>query len=140
MVSSLKKSIQNTLKTFKIALPILFGVLLMISLIQPGLDVVYKKIFTGNLFLDAFIGAIAGSLSFGIPITSFIVAGELLKKGISLVAVTAFIVTWTTVGLVMLPLEVSSLGKKFAFTRNTVNFFMSIILAVLVVITYGAIK
>jgi hypothetical protein len=140
MLLTLKKSIKNTLKTFKIAIPILIGVLLLISLIQPYIDGIYKNIFTGNLLLDSAIGAVAGSLSFGIPVTSFIVAGELLKKGISLVAVTAFIVTWTTVGTVMFPLEASCLSKRFAITRNAINFFLAIILAVLVVLTVGVLK
>ena len=75
----------------------------------------------------------AGSISFGIPITSYIVGGELLKEGVSLLAITAFILAWSTVGVAMLPLEISYLGKRFAIYRNIINFFFSIILAILTI-------
>ncbi len=39
----------------------------------------------------------------------------------SLIAVTAFILTWTTVGLLMLPLESKFLGKKFASAGKDAN-------------------
>lgn len=136
----MKKAFTQTLKTFKTALPIMTGVLLLISLINSMFGDIYTKIFTGNLIIDSVIGAIAGSISFGIPITSFVTAGELLKQGVSLVAVTAFITTWTTVGTMMLPLEIPIFGKKFAIVRNIGNFFLSIIMAILVVITFGAVK
>jgi uncharacterized membrane protein YraQ (UPF0718 family) len=116
---------------FKTALPILLGVLLLINLLDPLLQSRYRQWFTGDYLADTLIGALAGSISFGIPITSYIVGGELLAKGVSLLAVTAFIMTWTTVGLVMLPLEASFLGRKFALVRNALNFFFAILIAVL---------
>jgi DNA-binding response OmpR family regulator len=44
--------------------------------------------------------------------------GELLAKGISLVAVTALLVSWVTVGSVQLPAEALMLGSRFALYRN----------------------
>lgn len=114
-------------------MPILLGVLLLINLASPLLQAGYSKLFTGNMLLDPLLGAAAGSISFGIPITSYIVGGELLKQGVSLVAVTAFIIAWTTVGVVMLPLEASMLGKRFAISRNLVNFIFSIVIATITV-------
>lgn len=55
----------------------------------------------------------------------------------SLLTVTAFIMSWTTVGLAMLPLEASFLGKRFALVRNTTNFFLAIVVAVLTVFILG---
>lgn len=136
----MKQASQKTYQTFKTALPIILGVLLLISLVNSLSEGVYSRIFTGNYFFDPLIGAVAGALSFGIPITSFVAAGELLKQGVSLIAVTAFIITWTTVGTTMLPLEIAYLGKRFAFARNTFNFFLSIVMAILVVLTYKALS
>ncbi len=56
-----------------------------------------------------------------------------MEKGVSLLAVTAFILAWTTVGLAMLPIEMKFLGRRFAIWRNGLNFLNSIIIAVLVV-------
>ena len=45
----------------------------------------------------------------------------MLEGGVSLLAVTAFILTWVTVGVAMLPLEAKFLGKRFAVARNAVR-------------------
>ena len=127
------KSFIKTINNFKTSIPIIIGVFLLVNLVNSLLKDFYFKVFTGNYFLDPLIGALAGSISFGIPITSYIVGGELLKEGVSLLAVTAFILAWSTVGIAMLPLEASYLGKRFAIYRNIINFFFSVILAVLTI-------
>ena len=132
---NIKKDLVKTIHSFKIAFPMIIGVFLLVNLIIPLLGKHFDKFFTGNYLIDPLIGAFVGSISFGIPLTSYIAGGELLKQGISLVAVTAFILTWTTVGVVMLPLEISFLGKRFAITRNIVNFIFAIIISILTVVT-----
>jgi hypothetical protein len=126
---------KNSFETLKSALPIMGGVLLMVSFLNIFLTKYYSQIFTNNSFLDPLIGNIAGSLSFGIPVTSYIIGGELLDEGVSLMTITAFIMSWTTVGVLMLPLESKFLGKKFAVIRNSINFIFSMIIAVLTVYT-----
>jgi len=129
------KSIKSSIKTLRSALPIMGGVLLIVSYINIFVDKYYEMIFTNNDSIDLLIGSIAGSISFGMPITSYVIGGELQNKGVGLLAVTAFIISWTTVGIAMLPLEAKYLGKKFAIARNAVNFIFSMIIAVLVVFT-----
>ena len=67
-------------------------------------------------------------------LTSYVVGGEFLQRGVSLLAVTAFIMTWTTVGIAMLPLEAKMLGTKFAIWRNVFNFIFAIIISILTVL------
>ena len=111
--------------------PILLGVLLFISL---ALNLVplesYAGLFTGNLVSDSLAGALFGSIAVGNPITSYIIGGELLKQGISLIAITAFIVAWVTVGVVQLPAESMFLGKEYALARNLLAFISSILVAI----------
>ena len=133
--SNLRKASLRAIQTLKTFLPIMIGVLLLVNLINLFINSYYSKLFTGNLILDPLIGALAGSISFGIPITSYIVGGELLKEGISLITITAFIMTWTTVGIAMLPLEIKFLGKQFALARNIINFIFAIIISILVILT-----
>ena len=133
-------ALNKTLRSFKMTAPMIIGVLLLINLLNPLLQRFYPVIFTGNYLLDPLIGAIAGSASFGIPIVSYITGGELLHEGVSLLAVIAFMLSWSTVGLVMLPLEISQLGRKFAILRNSLNFLTSIIIAILTVITLNLLK
>ncbi len=130
-----KEAVFKAGRTIKTSLPIIIGILLLVNLINLFANNYYSKIFTGNLILDPLIGALAGSFSFGIPITSYIVGGELLKKGISLIAISAFIMTWTTVGVAMLPLEAKFLGKRFAIVRNILNFIFAIVISILVILT-----
>jgi hypothetical protein len=132
---SLKQSLFNTLQVFKAFMPVMIGLLLLINLLNVCFRDYYTDIFTGNPIFDPLIGTIAGSISFGIPVTSYIVGGELLEDGVSLLAVTAFVMAWTTVGLAMLPLEATFFGKRFAIVRNSINFFFSIIIAILTIYT-----
>lgn len=115
----------------------LFGILLLLSLFHQLLKNNYQHWFSGNYFIDPLIGALAGSISFGIPITSYVAGGELLQAGVSLLAVTAFVMAWTTVGLVMIPLEASALGMRFAVVRNLLNFVFALLVAIATVATLG---
>ncbi|MFW5884626.1 MAG: hypothetical protein ACOCUF_00090 [Patescibacteria group bacterium] len=135
-----KQAFLKSLKTFKTSIPIMAGVLLIVNLLNPLLKDSYADIFTGNYLLDPLIGALAGSISFGIPVTSYVIGGELLSEGVSLVAVAAFMLAWATVGSVMLPLEIKHLGKRFALWRNFISFIFSIVIAVLTVLTLNFIN
>lgn len=113
-------------------LPIIIGVLLLVSIINIIIpQSIYTTIFTGNPWLDAIKGASLGSILTGNPVTGYILGDGFIKAGVGLIAVTAFIVSWVTVGLVQLPAEALALGKKFAFCRNLSAFMMSILVAIL---------
>lgn len=121
-------------------LPIFVGVVLFIGLfnafISRGL---LSSIFSGNALLDTLLGTGFGSILASNPINSYVIGGELLEKGVSLYAVTAFIAAWVTIGLVQLPAEMTALGKKFALIRNALSFALCIVISFLTVITYFAI-
>ncbi len=124
-----KTAFLQTVDVFKTVLPMLIGVLLLISLLHQLLHDNYRQWFSGNYLFDPLIGALAGSISFGMPITSYVAGGELLQAGVSILAVTAFIMAWTTVGLVMIPIEASALGLRFAVIRNLINFVFALLVA-----------
>jgi uncharacterized membrane protein YraQ (UPF0718 family) len=135
------KLIQTWKKTRQIiiaTLPLVIGMLLMISC----LDLLLKsdwliKLFQNNIFIDSFIGATIGSIAAGNPITSYILAGEFIELGISLAAVTAFMLAWVTVGLVQLPAEQMMLGKKFAIARNILSFISAILIGLITWLILG---
>ena len=129
----LKQSVAKAGKALWNSFPILLGVILLVSIITVLIPTsAYSFLFRNN-FLDSLIGSALGSVLAGNPITSYIISGELISQGISLVAVTAFIVAWVTVGLVQLPAESMLLGKRFAITRNITAFILAIIVAVITV-------
>ena len=130
----LNEAIKKSARAIWKALPIIIGVILLISLANALIPKsLYTTLFKGNYFLDPFIGSLIGSILAGNPVTSYVLGGELLTQGISLIAVTAFLVAWVTVGLVQLPAEAMLLGKKFAITRNLTAFIFAIIVAIVTV-------
>lgn len=125
----------KTLRMLWTVLPLMLGTILLVSLMIALIPKsVYLMIFQGNAFIDPFIGSFIGSISAGNPILSYIIGGELLKQGVSLIAVIAFIVSWVTVGFIQLPAESIMLGKKFALLRNLLSFLLAIVVAILTVI------
>ncbi len=133
-----EKSLRKTVNAFRQIIPIIIGVLLLISLATAAVPKeFYSSVFTGNDVLDSLIGALFGSLAAGNPVTSYVIGGELLLRGISLVAIAAFILAWVTVGVVQFPAESMILGRGFALKRNAVSFLMSIVIACLVVFSLG---
>jgi len=133
--NKLKKSNKKALKGLKDILPIIIGMLLLVSIITIIIPKSYYGIlFNGNLFKDSIIGAMLGSILTGNPVTSYIIGKGFLTNGVSLIAIVAFITTWTTVGVFQLPAESLILGKKFAIARNISAFVISIVVAVITVI------
>jgi len=137
---NLKQAIVKSGKALYKTLPLIFGTVLLVSLTSLIPKSFYTKIFSKNIIADSFIGSFIGSISAGNPISSYILGGELLKQGISLVAVTSFIVAWVTVGFIQLPAESYLLGKKFAITRNILSFIFAIIVALITTGIYLIIK
>jgi len=134
------QSAQKAIKGLWMAFPMILGTVLLVSLISVVVPKsFYVSFFSKNSFLNSFIGSLIGSISAGNPITSYIFGGEMLSQGIGLVAVTAFIASWVTVGLIQLPAESTILGKKFAILRNVTSFIFSIIVAIITVLILGAI-
>lgn len=134
--AQIRQSSRKTAGNFIQTIPLLAGVLLLISLAITLIPKnIYQRVFTGKPVLDPLLGASLGSISAGNPLTSYIIGGELLKEGISLIAVAAFLLSWVTVGVVQLPAEVLTLEKKFALLRNCLSFFAAIIISVILYFT-----
>jgi uncharacterized membrane protein YraQ (UPF0718 family) len=134
MNEKFKEAIIKSGKGLGKMLPVIAGVILLIGLVNTLIPKsFYTELFGGNFFLDPLIGSVLGSILAGNPITSYVLGGELLNQGITLIAVTAFIVSWVTVGIVQLPAESMILGKKFAVTRNILSFVFAIVVAIITV-------
>jgi uncharacterized membrane protein YraQ (UPF0718 family) len=120
-------SFYKSFKSFSVSRPVLTGIVLLLGLFRVNVSPqLISSIFSGEFVRDVIIGSIIGSISAGNPITSYIIGAELLNEGVSLFAVTAFIVAWVTVGIIQFPAEAAILGKKFALKRNLISFILSI--------------
>lgn len=129
----ISKAILKAGKSLWKILPLILGTILLVSLVINLIPKsFYLSVFKKNFLIDSLIGGLIGSISAGTPITSYIIGGELLESGISLIAVTSFLVAWVTVGIIQLPAESAILGKRFAFLRNITAFFLAIIIALII--------
>ena len=136
MIDKLKNSARKTLSSFLKILPIIFGMLLLTSLIVALFpEQLETGLFGKNSIIDAWIGATLGGIAAGHPLVSYVLGGELLNSGVSLFAVTALIVSWVTVGVVQLPAEALMLGKRFAIYRNLLCYLFAVAIALLTVST-----
>lgn len=144
LIQSQKTIFSSFYKAFKSVaeiFPLLLGIILLLGLVRTFVSKqLISSLFTGKLLQDTVIGSVMGSISAGNPITSYIIGGELLERGVSLFAVTAFIVAWVTVGVIQFPAEVIILGKRFAFARNILSFILSIVVAITTVTTLMVIR
>lgn len=135
IANGLKQSAAKTFKSLYKISPLILGMILLISLISTVIPKsFYSTVFRNEPLFDSIIGSVVGSISTGPPITSYILGGEFLKEGVNLIAVTAFMVAWVTVGIVQLPVESIILGMKFAIIRNVTSFVFSVIVAIITAI------
>ena len=139
--NKLKEANKKALKSLFNMIPMLLGILLLIAMMRVFIPkTFYSKMFTGNMFFDSIIGSIVGSISVGSPVTGYILGAGFLKEGISLVAITGFLVAWVTVGLVQLPLESVIMGKRFAIFRNLNAFLTSFVVAIITVFIFNLLR
>ena len=132
----IKDSLRKTIKAFINVLPIIVGMLLLTSLVITVFpEQISAGLFGNGDILDALLGASIGSIAVGHPLASYLLGGELLGGGVGLIAVTAIVVAWVTVGIVQLPAEALMLGTRFAVYRNIICFIATILIAFLAVYT-----
>jgi len=96
-----------------------------------------QSLFNGSPLYDTLIGTLSGGVSVGQPFLSYIIGGELLEEGISLYAVTAFILSFVTLGLIQLPLEYSLFGVRFTVVRNLLSLIFALLISWATVATVG---
>jgi len=122
-------------------LPMVFAI---VGLVGLFLSFVSKDdltaLFSGNVVGDTVIGTLAGAIAVGQAMISYIIGGELLSNGVSLYAVTAFILSWVSLGIIQLPAEVEVLGVKLTLVRNILALISTILIAILTVSILGLFK
>lgn len=121
---------RRTVVSFGRTFPIVLGVLALASLATAAVP---PQTIAGLLPMEGIFGplfgAIVGSIAAGHPVTSYVLAGELMSAGAGLATVTALVVSWVTVGVVHLPAEAAILGTRFALWRNSISFVLAILMA-----------
>ncbi|MCW8859216.1 MAG: hypothetical protein OQK50_08625 [Deltaproteobacteria bacterium] len=136
VVGSLPATLRKTGRMLLRMLPNILAVVLLSGFILEFVPLNRMSEFLGGgFFADGLVGAGIGSISIGNPLISYILGGEMLDQGISLMAVTALLVSWVTVGSIQLPAEMQTFGLRFALLRNGISFVFALIIALLVLLS-----
>lgn len=134
-----KLALASALKSLLTIAPMLFSVIGLAGLFQVFITPQWlHALFSGAPMHDTLIGTFIGGTSVGQPFISYIIGGELLKEGISYYAVTAFILSWVTLGVVQLPLEWALFGGRFTLVRNLLSFVFALLIALITSVSLSA--
>jgi len=127
----------KTAKQYLSLVPVLTAVILLVGLFKAFLpEKLLLALFSGNLIQDTFAGALVGSLLTGNPINSYVIGETLIELGVDLFGVAAMMLTWVSVWLIQMPVEISILGLRFALIRNVAAFLVAIPSSIFVVWLY----
>jgi len=138
---TLKKAFTKAFMSFISITPMLIAVMGLVGLMQIYITPDILSTFFGyGSLMDTLIGTLAGAISMGQGMISYVVAEGLMEQGVSHYALSAFILAWVTLGFVQLPAEASVFGIKFTFYRNVLTLISTIIIAYTTVLTVGALS
>jgi uncharacterized membrane protein YraQ (UPF0718 family) len=136
----MKRKILKPLKSIITTLPMMISIILLLGIVKEF--VTFDRIgeaFTQIVVVDTTIGAFMGSIFAGNSMNSYIIARELQEIGISMYAITSFMVAWVTVGILQAPLEADLFGTSFAIKRNVYSAVLSMLVAFVTVSIWGMI-
>jgi uncharacterized membrane protein YraQ (UPF0718 family) len=134
--NNIKEAFNKSLKGFLSMLPMLIAILLLLGIFDVYITKdILLSLFISNNFVDTITGTLLGGVLTGNPMISYILGGELTDAGVSLYAVTAFILSWVTIGLVQLPAEVEIFGIRFTFYRTLFTFITTVLVSLSTVLT-----
>ena len=139
--STFTQALKAALDTLYGMAPMFLSVIGLVGLFQTYITPeMIHSFFTGSTLYDTLIGTITGAISVGQPFISYIIGGELSQEGVSLYAVTAFILSFVTLGVVQLPMEYALFGMRFTLVRNLLSFLFSILVSLMTVWTLGVLQ
>ncbi|MEA1914054.1 MAG: permease [Campylobacterota bacterium] len=134
----MKKAFKSSIMNFIATLPMMIAVIGLVGLFQTYIsDAMLAKLFGYNTLGDTLVGTLIGATSSGNAAVSYVIAQGLQEQGVSIYALSTFILAWVTLGFVQIPAEASVFGVKFTAYRNILTLLSTILVAYLSVITLG---
>ncbi len=126
-----KKSLLKAWKSFENILPQFLAIILVIGMMLTVLD---TAIITRLLGADSGVRGVLVAASIGaitlIPgFVAFPLAAALLESGAGIAQIAAFVSTLMMVGIITIPVEIKTFGKKVTLVRNASAFVFSLLVA-----------
>lgn len=129
-VQSLKKAVFSFFKILPTVLIIIVIIGLMLGFVPPS--EISRFVGEQSGVFGVLLVGVVGSILHIPSLVAFPLAASILDSGATITAVAAFITTLTMIGVVTLPLEIKTLGKKFALLRNGLSFIIALIIAFII--------
>jgi uncharacterized membrane protein YraQ (UPF0718 family) len=148
LIASLIADPKKTIAALKTAGKQLYRMLLpfvmMLMIISVVLTIVpdqslYRVFVNSNRYLSMLIAAGFGSITIMPGFIAFPLAGILLGRGVTYMALSAFTTTLMMVGIITFPLEREYFGLKSSVLRNLLSGLIAFIVALLTGIFFGEI-
>lgn len=129
-----KMALKKAWKAFENILPEFLVVILLVGFMLAILnsDIISKVIGTESGWLGTILAAIIGSITLIPAFVAFPLAGMLLQNGAGTMQIAAFVSTLMMVGIITLPVEMKYFGKRVPVIRNSLAFFFSFLVAVII--------
>lgn len=126
-----KLALKKAWKAFENILPQFLTILIIIGLALAILspEVITNLLGTNSGILGVMAAAVIGSITLIPGFVAFPLAAALLKNGAGYMQIAAFVSTLMMVGIVTLPLEIKTFGKRAAILRNAAALVFSLIAA-----------
>ncbi len=126
-----KMSLKKAWKAFENILPQFLGIILLIGMLLAFLnpEVIAALIGGQSGWQGMLVASIIGSITLIPGFVAFPLASALLKSGAGFMQIAVFISTLMMVGIVTMPVEMATFGKKATFVRNGLAFAFSFFVA-----------
>ena len=137
---------KKTIMAIKIAVKkfvnILSPFLIMLILVSVVLFLIPDKVISNylgnsNKLIGVIFASFFGSITLMPGFIAFPLCGILLKKGVPYMVLSAFTTTLMMVGVLTYPIEEEYFGMRVTVIRNTISFFIAIIVALMTGIFFG---
>lgn len=135
------KAIKISFIKFKKIFPTFITMLIFVSIILflfPD-EVISNYLGNSSKLISVLLASFIGSITLMPGFVAFPLSGILLTKGVPYMVLSAFTTTLMMVGIVTFPLEKEYFGVKVTVIRNTISFFIALIVAVITGILFGEI-
>ncbi len=133
---SLRQAFLKAVLGFVSMLPMVIAVTGLVALFKSYVTPeMLSRLFGHGRAADIAIGTLTGAVSSGNGALSYVIGEGLLDHGVSVYAVSAFVLAWVTLGFVQLPAEVSVFGLRFTVWRNLLTLLSTVAVSYLAVVT-----
>ncbi len=134
-----KAALKKAWKSFEYILPQLLSILIIISLALSFLsnETITMLLGSRSGVWGTLIAAVIGSITLMPGFVAFPLAAALLKSGAGYAQIAAFVSTLMMVGIITLPLEIKTFGRRAAVVRNIAGFVFSLVVAFVMGVVLG---